>query len=111
MTNQEKIQIEIEKQINAGFNAKEIRQNLLLQNFTDSEINEGLKKTPATPASENSTQKFGVLSLLLSVFFIIRGIMYMNKYPAGDFSYTLGIIFILLGTAGFIIKGVDIARR
>lgn len=111
MTNQEKIRIEIEKQINAGFNAQEIRQNLLLQNFTNSEINDGLKRMPAAAASEKPTHKFGVLSLLLSVFFIIRGIMYMNKYPSGHFSYTLGIIFILLGTAGFIIKGVDMARR
>lgn len=63
------------------------------------------------PPSEKPNQMFGLLSLLLSLFFIIRGIMYVNKYPSGNFSHTLGIIFILLGVTGFIIKGVGIAKR
>ena len=111
MTNSEKIQLEIEKQINAGFNAGEIRQNLLLQHYTDTEINEGLKRRPAPAASQQSNHKFGLLSFLVSVFFIVKGFMNMGKYPSGSFGYTLGIIFILLGIAGVIIKGVDMARR
>jgi hypothetical protein len=111
MTNSEKIQLEIEKQINAGFSAKEIRENLLLQNFTNTEINEGLKRMPAPSASEKPTQKFGILSLLISVFFIINGMMRMSKNPSGSFLYTWGIILICVGIVGVIWKGLDVVRK
>jgi hypothetical protein len=111
MTNQEKIQLEIEKQINAGFNASEIRQNLLLQNFTNTEINEGLRRTPSAPAAEKSTHKFGVLSLLVSVFFIINGFTRIAKNPSGSMLHTWGIILIIAGTVGVIWKGIDMSRK
>jgi hypothetical protein len=81
----------------------------LLQNFSNSEINDGLKRMPAAAAaSEKSTNKFGVWSLLISVFFIIKGIMYLGK---GRFQQTLGIVFLVLGMVGLVIKGIDMAKR
>jgi hypothetical protein len=109
MTNQEKIRIEIEKQINAGFNVQEIRENLLLQNFSNAEINESLKGMPAAASPEKQPHKFGILSLLLSLFFVVKGIIYMSN--GSEVRKMLGLVFLLLGLAGFIIKSVSIARK
>jgi hypothetical protein len=111
MTNAEKIRMEIEKQINAGFTADEIRQNLLIQQFSTAEINEGLKRIPASAVRDKSSSKTGFVSILVSIFFIISGSMRMNSSPSGSTLYTWGIILISVGVVGVIWKSYDAFRR
>lgn len=111
MTNTERIRIEIEKQINAGFTVDEIRQNLLLQNLPMAEINEGLKRIPASATPNKSSSGTGFVSILISIFFIISGSMRMNNSPSGSTLYTWGIVLISVGVVGVIWKSYDAFRR
>jgi hypothetical protein len=111
MTNIERIHIEIEKQVNAGFSAEEIRQNLLLQQYSTAEINEGLKRVPASAAPEKSSSKTGFVSILISVFFIISGSMRMNSEPSGSTLHTWGIILVIVGVVGVVWKSYDAFRK
>jgi protein-S-isoprenylcysteine O-methyltransferase Ste14 len=112
MTNPEKINLEIDKQINAGFQPSEIRQNLLGLNFTEAEINEAFKSRNITAkATAKSSSQTSVVSLLISVFFIISGFMRMGNHSSGSMLYNWGIILVLVGIAGVVIKGIDLAKR
>ena len=112
MTNSDMITIEIEKQINAGFTSSEIKQNLLAQNFTSQEIEQGLKQYRAAfGRAPKSSGKFGILSFLISIYFIIKGLININTAPSGSIIYVWGFIMLFAGLAGAIWKGIDMSRR
>ena len=112
MSNADNITIEIEKQINAGFTSYEIKQNLLAQNFTAQEIEQGLKQYRAAfGRAPKSSGKFGILSFLVSVFFIIKGILNLSSAPSGSMLYIWGFVLLGVGLAGVIWKGIDMSRR
>jgi hypothetical protein len=112
MTNNDRLTIEIDKQINAGFTSSEIKQNLLAQNFTAQEIEQGLKQYRAAfGRSPKSSARFGILSVLVSVFFIINGSMRISSTQPGSILHTWGIILLCAGILGVIWKGIDMARR
>ncbi len=111
MTNTEKLHIEIEKQVAAGFSNPEIRQNLLSQQFTTEEIDAAFKQSSVSAANGNKAGKIGFLSLLISIYFIFNGLMKMSKYPSGSGMHTWGIILLLAGVAGGIWKVADMVRK
>jgi len=113
MTTTEKLHLEIDKQINAGFQSFEIKQNLQAQNFSAAEIEQAFKNRniSAKQSSSKNSSQTSVISLLVSVFFIISGSMRMSKAPSGSMLYTWGIILICVGIAGVIWKSIDLAKR
>ena len=112
MTNSEKIYIDIDKQIEAGFSGAEIKQNLLSQNYTAQEIEQAFRQRKVDGAKvANSSGKVGVLSLLVSVFFIIKGMINMGRGPSGSLIFTWGLIMLVLGIVGVVWKSIDMSRR
>lgn len=110
MTNKETIRLEIDKQIAAGFTPEEIRKNLLDQKYSPDEVNVALKQTNVASRARSS-QGFGMISVLVSVYFVFSGIMKMSKYPSGTVLYIFGLVMILVGVGGLIYKLVDMSRR
>ena len=114
MPTTEKINQEIDKQLNAGFKPHEIKSNLLTLNFPEHEIDAALKNrqfnTTGQPAKKDSPG-LGVVSLLVSVFFIINGSMRISSSPAGSILYNWGIILVCVGIAGVVWKTIDLVRR
>ena len=108
MTNTNDIRLEIDKQIAAGFTADEIRKNLQSQQFSNEEIKAAMKQAPSAPKEKSS---IGVISLLISVYFIFNGIMKMNKYESGSGLYIFGVIMLCVGVGGLIFKLVEMSRR
>ena len=112
MTPTEKINLEIDKQVNAGFQPAEIRQNLIALNFTPAEIESAFHARKINPRqNKNSSSQTSIVSLLISVFFIISGFMRMSKAPSGSMLYTWGIILICVGILGVVWKSIDLAKR
>ncbi len=113
MTKFEQINLEIDKQVNAGFQPFEIRQNLLGLQFTEEEINDVFHKrnidATKTEAPKRSSGSH-VLSLLISVFFIISGSMRMSSNRSGSFLSNWGMILVIVGVVGVIWKTVDMVR-
>lgn len=110
MANNETLRLEIDKQIAAGFSLDEIRKNLLNQQFTADEVNSALKQGNVSNRAKSS-QGFGVVSILVSVYFIFSGIMKMSKYESGSGLYIFGLVMMLVGIGGLIYKLVDISRK
>lgn len=110
MANNETLRLEIDKQIAAGFTADEIRQNLLSQQYHPEEVNAALQQTNVASRARSS-QGFGLVSVLVSIYFIFSGIMKMSKYASGSIGFTFGIVMLLVGIGGLIYKLVDISRR
>lgn len=112
MSNSDTIRSEIEKQISAGFTHDEIKQNLIAQQFEATEIDACLKQyqsvTGAAPAK--SSTGASVVSLLVSIYFIINGSMRVSSNPSGIL-HTWGIIMICVGLAGVVWKTIDLVRR
>lgn len=111
MTNAEKLNLEIDKQIAAGFSSTEIRQNLLSQQFSAEEVNAALQQPRVAAAASTKGGKLGIVSVLVSVYFIFNGLMKMSKYPSGSGMHTFGIIMLLTGVAGGIWKVSDMVRK
>ncbi|WP_276480370.1 hypothetical protein [Paraflavitalea pollutisoli] len=110
MANNETLQLEIDKQIAAGFSLDEIRKNLLNQQFSTDEVNSALKRNNVASRAKSS-QGIGIMSMLVSVYFIFSGIMKMSKYQSGSGLYIFGLVMMLVGIGGLIYKLVDISRR
>jgi hypothetical protein len=110
MTNHEALRLEIDKQITAGFTADEIKSNLLSQQYTAEEVSAAMKQTNVAAKAKPSSG-VGIISLLVSVYFIFNGIMKMNKYPSGSTIYIFGIVMLVAGIGGLIFKLVDMSRR
>jgi hypothetical protein len=112
MTNAERIYTEIDKQVEAGFTGAEIKQNLLSQNFTPQEIEQALRQRQVNAAKQpKSSAKFGIVSLLVSIYFIINGSVKISTYPSGSILNTWGLVMLSVGVIGVIWKGIDMARR
>lgn len=110
MTNIETIRLEIDKQIAAGFTIDEIRKNLLTQQYAADDVNAALRQTNAAGRAKSSSG-VGIVSVLISIYFIFSGIMKMSKYPSGSTGYIFGMIMLIAGIGGLIFKLVDISRR
>jgi hypothetical protein len=112
MSNSEKIRSEIEKQISAGFTRDEIKQNLLAQQFEGAEIDACLKQYKSVADAQPAKNSTGtsVVSLLVSIYFIINGSMKVSSNPSG-LLHTWGIIMICVGLAGAVWKTIDLVRR
>ena len=110
MTNTNDIRLEIDKQVAAGFTAEEIRKNLESQHYSTEQIRAAMKQSPAV-AKAKSQSSIGVVSLLVSVYFIFNGIMKMSKYPSGSVIYVFGIVMLCAGIGGLIFKLIDMSRR
>jgi hypothetical protein len=108
MTNSNNIRLEIDKQVAAGFTADEIRKNLQSQQYTNDEITTAMKQAPAAFKEKSS---FGVVSILISVYFIFKGIYNMSQYPSGSVLNVFGLVMLCGGIGGLIFKLVDISRR
>ncbi len=108
----ETIRSEIEKQISAGFTHDEIKQNLLAQQFEATEIDACLKQYKGVAGAQAAKSSTGasVVSLLVSLYFIINGSMKVNNNPSG-LLHTWGIILICVGLAGAVWKTIDLVRR
>jgi hypothetical protein len=112
MTNSEKISIDIDKQVAAGFTGAEIKKNLLSQNYTALEIEQAFRQRKIDGASKpKPSGGVGILSLLVSVFFIIKGMINMGRASSGSFLFTWGLIMLILGILGVVWKSIDMARR
>jgi len=112
MTNQEKIHYEIDKQITAGFSISEIRQNLLAQNFPPAETDEALKHLSGAEKKEPARSSGAdIISILVSVYFIINGSMRLSSNPSGSGLHTWGIIMLSVGIIGVTWKSVDFITR
>jgi len=109
MSNSESIRSEIEKQISAGFTRDEIKKNLLAQQFEAVEIDACMKQYKNVPGAKSSTGA-SVVSLLVSIYFIINGSMKVSSNPSG-LLHTWGIIMICVGLAGGVWKMIDLVRR
>lgn len=93
---------DINKQADLGFSLEEIRQNLENNGYTPEEIRQvGLVAYQNKVAEKD--KKFSPWSLLISLFFIIRGIMYFAKEQ-----HTMGFLMVGLGFLGFILKAVNL---
>lgn len=97
---------DIHNQTALGFSEDEIRHNLQLNGYAQEEITRALKAIRQNPAIAAKEQKTSYWSLLLSLFFIVRGIMYFSKNQT-----TLGFLMTGVGFIGFIIKVVQLSRR
>lgn len=112
MTNSEKIYVDIDKQIEAGFTGAEIKKNLLSQNYTAHEIEQAFRQRKVEGATKpKSSSGVGIVSLLVSVYFIFKGMVNIGRAPSGSFLFTWGLIMLILGVAGVIWKGIDMSRR
>ena len=110
MTNNEALRLEIDKQIAAGFTVDEIRSNLLSQQYNAEEVSAAMKQTNVA-AKAKSNSGVGIISLLVSVYFIFNGIMKINKYQSGSVIYIFGFVMLFAGIGGLIFKLVDMSRR
>jgi hypothetical protein len=110
MTNTESLRFEIDKQIAAGFTAEEIKKNLLSLQYSPEEVNAAMRQTNVA-AKAKSSSGIGIASVLISVYFIITGIIKIGKYPSGSIGYIFGIVMLIAGVGGLIFKLVDISRR
>lgn len=110
MASNETLRLEIDKQIAAGFSQEEIKKNLLNQQFTPDEVNSALRQGNVASRAKPS-QGFGVVSLLVSGYFIFSGIMKMSKYESGSGLYLFGLVMMLVGVGGLIYKLYDMSRK
>ncbi len=97
---------DINKQVALGFSTAEIRQNLHLNGYMQEEITKALKQAQQNPAVIEQEKKSSPWSLLISLFFIIRGIMYFSKNQN-----TMGFLMTGVGFIGFILKAVSMRQR
>ncbi|MFT3826886.1 MAG: hypothetical protein QM731_23380 [Chitinophagaceae bacterium] len=98
MTNHEKLRAEVDKQQAAGFTNDEIRKSLAEQHYSQEEIESSLQR------ARKSEGNMGFLSVLLSVYFIISGIIKISTREAGSLAHTWGIIMLVVGIGGAIYK-------
>ncbi|MBL7705757.1 MAG: hypothetical protein JNM21_09455 [Taibaiella sp.] len=103
---QDSLIADINKQIDLGFSEEEIRQNLHLNGYMQEEITKGLMLARRSPAAKGQEKKSSPWSLLISLFFIIRGIMYLSKGQN-----TMGFLMTGVGFIGFILKVVSMSRN
>lgn len=96
---------DIRLQQNTGFEAAEIRDNLLAKGYTPDEVAEvHYVTTQAPPTPKSGGREY--LSILVSIFFIIRGaFLISNNRPE------FGAVMIVLGIAGVIIKIVLLNKK
>lgn len=111
MNNDQKINLEIQKQVAAGFSGTEIRSNLLGLQFSADEIERAMSQNRVSATADTEAGKFGWVSLIVSILIIFSGLMKMSKYPSGSGMYTWGIIMLLGGIAGACWKLADIVRK
>ncbi|WEK36399.1 MAG: hypothetical protein P0Y53_02710 [Candidatus Pseudobacter hemicellulosilyticus] len=113
MTNTQKLRREIDQQIEAGFSRDQIRQHLLARQYAADEIDKALKQLPSAAAAGRRSSSTGVsiVSILISLYFIITGLVKMSKYPSDSPLYTWGVILLLAGTAGAIWKISEMIRK
>lgn len=97
---------DINKQADLGFSEEEIRQNLHFNGYMQEEISKGLKLARLNPVTGKQEKKSSPWSLLISLFFIIRGIMYFSKGQN-----TMGFLMTGVGFVGFILKVVSMSRN
>ncbi|RYD97846.1 MAG: hypothetical protein EOP54_09545 [Sphingobacteriales bacterium] len=97
---------DINKQTTLGFSEEEIRQNLHLNGYMQEEITKAMKLARQSPAAVVQQKKSSPWSLLISLFFIIRGIMYFSKGQN-----TMGFLMTGVGFIGFILKAVSMRRN
>lgn len=96
---------DIHNQTALGFSEDEIRHNLRLNGYTQEEITKALKAMQQDPVIADKEKKTSYWSLLISLFFIVRGIMYFSKNQ-----HTMGFLMTGVGFIGFIIKAVQLRR-
>jgi hypothetical protein len=51
------------------------------------------------------------LTILISLYFIISGLLKMSKHPSGTFFHSLGILLLLAGVAGTVWKLAEIRKK
>jgi ABC-type spermidine/putrescine transport system permease subunit II len=110
MTNVDNLRLEIDKQIAAGFSADEIRTNLKAQAFSPQDIDAAMKQNNVA-AKAKTSPGIGIVSVLVSVYFIFNGIMKMSKYESGSGLYIFGLIMMSVGIGGLIFKLVELSRK
>lgn len=103
---QDSLIADINKQIDLGFSEEEIRQNLHHNGYLQEDITQGLKLARQNPAVMEPEKKSSPWSLLISLFFIIRGIIYLSKGQN-----TMGFLMTGVGFTGFILKAVSMRRN
>lgn len=104
---QDNLIADINKQVDLGFSEEEIRQNLHHNGYMQEEITKGLKLARQSPAAVVEQQKkSSPWSLLISLFFVVRGIMYFSKGQN-----TMGFLMTGVGFIGFILKAVSMRRH
>lgn len=111
MNNAEKLQLEIEKQVAAGFSGTEIKQNLLNLQYTPAEIEVAMRSQRVSSTAQASQGKTSWVSLLVSIFFIFSGLMKMSKYESGSGLYMFGVFMLLVGIGGAVWKMADLVRK
>jgi hypothetical protein len=69
-----------------------------------------VEKDPSTEPKRTSS-KIGIISVLVSIWFIINGSMRLNQHPSGTYLHTWGLILVIVGTVGVIWKGWELVRK
>lgn len=95
---QQALAVDIQKQIDLGFSAKEIKENLTANGYTPEELAQVNTLVQQNEAVEKQS-KASPWMVIVSVIFIIKGVRYLSKGQTG-----LGVLMLIVGFVGLIIK-------
>ncbi|QEC40887.1 MULTISPECIES: hypothetical protein [Chitinophagaceae] len=59
----------------------------------------------------NKPTTMAFLTILVSLYFIISGLLKMSKHASGSFLHSWGILLLLAGVAGTIWKLAEITKK
>ncbi|HVK46504.1 MAG TPA: hypothetical protein VM488_01640 [Pseudobacter sp.] len=59
----------------------------------------------------NKPSAIALLTILVSLYFIISGLIKMSKHPSGTFLHSFGILLLLAGVAGTVWKLAEIKKK
>ncbi|WP_222166944.1 hypothetical protein [Edaphocola aurantiacus] len=95
---QQALAVDIQKQIDLGFSAKEIKENLVANGYSNEELSQVNTLMQKSEQVEKQT-KSSPWTIIISIIFILRGVMYLSKGQTG-----LGVLMLSVGFIGLIIK-------
>lgn len=95
---QQALAVDIQKQIDLGFSAREIKENLMANGYSSEELGQVNALMQKNEQIEKQS-KASPWTIIISVVFILRGIMYLSKGQTG-----LGVLMLGVGFIGLILK-------
>ncbi|NML19447.1 hypothetical protein HHL16_01115 [Pseudoflavitalea sp. G-6-1-2] len=59
----------------------------------------------------NKPTAAAILTILVSIYFIVSGLLKMSRHASGSFLHSWGIILLLVGVAGTVWKVAEITKK